>query len=182
MRSLMMSIGNTTQIQKATKMNKLTITTLIALSSLASAAFANLGDTYKQSVARYGKPQKNLGNGWVWWVTDQDNTVTENFGENGRCRVIEYRRFTGVSYSPTELLTRISQNFPASHGNFSEYPVDLGRFWGANDGSGYTALLTVEDNPEGRNPMKLSVWAPEMHQAVEAADKAAAEKTNVTYN
>jgi hypothetical protein len=68
---------------------KLFTLSLIALSSLASVAFANLGDTHQQSAARYGKTYRNdgftglsiyapLGKGWMIYEWYNENGIVES--------------------------------------------------------------------------------------------------------
>jgi hypothetical protein len=154
---------------------KKVILTIAAASLALSSAFANLGDTYEQSIARYGQPQntENTPAGVIRWVIDADRTVCESFGATNRCDAIWYNNFAGIT--PSEILTKITFNVPNTE-YFQEFAVPQGRFWSTQSGS-VTAYLSVIDNGgKGRNPFVLSIWSAAHHQAVEAA------KVNVNYN
>ena len=157
-------------------MLKKSLLTLAGLFVLSSLAFANIGDTYKQSCARYGQADKT-GNGSVHWIIDNDNTVTETFAPNGRCDAIWYYRFGSV-FSDDEILSKIAFNVPSGQ-SFYETPVNTGRFWETRTLS-RTALLMLRDNHgQGRNPIELSIWTKGHHERVEAA-KATAPEQNQT--
>jgi hypothetical protein len=128
----------------------LTITTIAALSV---GAFANLMDTFADSVARYGTPSESNKYGTTW-VLDQDHTIHECFDDNGLCDAIAYNNFEG--FGDNELLTSIAQNIPPWD-RFLEVKVAVGRYWATTDHT-VGALLYVKNNHgEGRNPKVLLI-------------------------
>jgi hypothetical protein len=129
---------------------------------------ANLGETYKQSCARFGKPHHKHGE-YVVWFLDNDHSVVASFGDPGqRCDSIAYESWAG-SFNPDQILTLIAGNVPSSE-YFKEYSTgaDGGRFW-ISTKTHRTAYLCIRVGDSGRNPMELSVWTQGMHQRVEAA-------------
>jgi len=47
-----------------------------------SCAMANLGDTYKQSCAKFGKPHHRSGD-FVWWYINNDFNIGATFNDQG---------------------------------------------------------------------------------------------------
>lgn len=142
-------------------LNSLKLGALAALASIPTFAFANIGDTYKQSCDRYGQPDKT-GNASAHWIIDNNNSITETFAPNGVCDAIWYDRFD-KAFTGDELLSLIAFNIPSTQ-TFSEYPVKMGRFWQTPTGS-RTVLLMIRDNHgEGRNPIELSIWTKGHHE------------------
>jgi hypothetical protein len=139
MRGLMMSISKQNH-NRNTKMKLLTLS-LIAISTLASSAFADLGDTKAESVARYGHPAEQ-DQGSAYWSLDDDHTVAEWFNSDNVCDAIAYYHFENVD--DNELLTKISQNIPKNDG-FREEKIPVGRYWGTVSNT-VGALLYVHDN------------------------------------
>lgn len=151
------------------KLNKLEKGILIAVSALALAtgiASADIGETYQQSVARFGQPNNVTDDGAIRWVLDHDHTVLARFTKN-RCDFIEYNDFSGRV--PDDILTKISQNVDI--GDFyQEIKVPVGRFWITKSGS-VSACLTVEDNHgKGRNPISLVIATREAIDAEQASN------------
>lgn len=151
------------------KKSLLTLTGLFVLSSL---ALANIGETYKQSCARFGKPHHRSGE-TVWWFIDNDHSIGQTFEDSGaRCDSIAYESWGG-SFRPDQVLTLISSNVPSSE-YFNEYPTGAtgGRFW-LSSKTLRTAYLCIRVGDSGRNPMELSVWTHARHLRVEAEESRA---------
>lgn len=144
----------------------------LALATLPTFAFANIGDTYKQSCARYGNPHHRDGN----YIDNKDFTITESFQDpGGRADTIYYRKFD-AAFGQDQLLTLISFNVPSDE-RFNEYSNLAaeygGRFWSTTKGS-RTAYLCLRQGIEGgRSPMELSIWSSGKHERVDAAKAAA---------
>ena len=90
-------------------MKRLTLS-LIALSTLASSAFADIGDTLASSEAKYGKGQADLPrvvyfhNGW--WIR-------QTFNAEGHCALAEFARLDGKVVTDTQARNLDKNNLPA---------------------------------------------------------------------
>ena len=143
------------------RLNKLELSILLATIAAAIAtcpARANIGDTYSESCAKFGKSDDG-GTGWAHWMIDDNFTITEEFGgPNGTCDAIYYYRFDRC-FSNDEVLTSIAYNVSEA---FQEVAVPQGRFWSTQT-DGTTALLCLRQNQQGRNPYELSIWTQNKH-------------------
>jgi hypothetical protein len=132
---------------------KTLLLTLLTIAASSVSTFANLVDTFSDSVARYGTPSESNRYGTTW-VLDQDHTIHETFDDRGFCDAIAYNNFEG--FGDNELLTTIAQNIPPGD-RFLEEKVAVGRFWGTTSGI-VGALLYIRNNHgEGRNPQVLLI-------------------------
>jgi hypothetical protein len=147
---------------------KLTTTiTTIALWALATAAQANLGDTYKQSCWRYGKPAgRDSETGEVIWWLNKDFSVQASFGDPGdRCDGIRYGNWSATKvWNEGDIRTLIGFNMKAV---WQETPAVYGRAWTGGD---RTALL-MTNNPsldDNRHAYILGVFTASCAQRYNA--------------
>jgi hypothetical protein len=150
---------------------KLLTISLIVLSSVAAPAFANLDETFAESVARYGKPDAVDQNS-ASWVLDKDHTIGAWFIDAGVCDAIAYNNFIG--FGDDELITTVSQNVPTTDG-YREKKVAVGRYWGTASHRIGALLYTRNNHGEGRNPQVLLIRTVAYFDRIEQAAKADAE-------
>ena len=103
------------------------------ISALSVRAFANLGETYAESVARYGEPKQidSTTNRVIWLINSELGIAAEFGGPDSTCDVIEYAMF-GRAFTETEILTFIAFNIPKDQ-QYSEVKVAYGRGWLASN-------------------------------------------------
>jgi hypothetical protein len=150
------------------KLNNLKKAILIAFSAMVTGniAHANLGETYQESVDRYGQPHNLTSDGATRWVLDRDHTVIARFNADNHCDFIEYNDFSGQM--PDDLLTKISQN--VALGDFyQEIKVPVGRFWVTKSGSVVACLTTGDNHGKGRDPISLDIATREAVEAEQAS-------------
>jgi hypothetical protein len=152
-----------------------TLFSALALAIVPTFAFANIGDTYKQSCSRYGNPHHRKGNYIVWFINN-NFSISETFQDpDGRADTVSYCKFDSA-FAEDQLLTLISSNVPRDE-RFNEYSNLVadsgGRFWTTTKGSRTAYLCLRQGADGGRCPMELSVWSRGKHERDDAAAKAA---------
>jgi len=140
---------------------------LLAGAIFAGLASANIGETYKQSCARYGRPtgaRKELRTIY-WSQLANELSVVESFNpKSKRCDMVVYGHFYGSSFTEDELLILIANNMPD---RWHEVTMVAGRRWISQ--SGVEAILNVSTNDQGEIFQGLSIMTSRAAARINAA-------------
>jgi hypothetical protein len=86
---------------------------VVTLCATASSSHATLGDTLRQSQARYGQGYRE-GDHYQFFDRYGYN-ITEGFDANGRCNIIMYGHANATNLTVGEVAVFLSENLPAGY-------------------------------------------------------------------
>lgn len=144
---------------------------LLLTLTLTAYGFANIGETYRQSCQRYGKPEGRNNDNSVVWFIDNNLAVIASFDDpGGCCDSVVYQRWDRL-LSESEIDTFLS--FNSNRGDtWDEAPVAEGRAWITRKSRETAACFWGEgDSRTGRKPFVLSIWTQSKHERYSAAEK-----------
>jgi hypothetical protein len=125
---------------------------LLALFGAALPAFADLGDTYANSVHRYGSRGRVINKTWIEWVITGRNAHTTEIQEqfrNNQAVAIRYYTDWGNTFFDSAIWAQLQANSRRSQ-NWTEYYVDgndgaaPGRYFHTDDDKIYARLRNMK--------------------------------------
>lgn len=123
-----------------------TLLALIIAISLSSVAFARLGETPQQCIARYGKPATEQKDGKLAFIKEGMAIICSFF--EGKCDVIAFKNFDAEEIFPTQMKDDVIEALKKANGGGSAWKkiarVSIDRLWSTEDGEAFAQYGTVD--------------------------------------